>query len=68
MPLSTKEARALATMVAKTSNGVSVKFGCTNGKNVLHLNGPRRSFTISEEWEWAEHDWNKLAIGGNNAA
>lgn len=59
-----KEARELATQVAKQSHGVRVKFGCTNGRRCLHLivnhpdQGLAYSETIYEPWEWADHEEN----------
>lgn len=62
-----KEARELATRVAKESHGVRVKFGRTNGRECLHLivNHPDQGFsyseTIYESWEWEEHEENYAA-------
>lgn len=58
-------ARALATTVAKTSDGISVKLGRTNGKPVLHLiqrqadDRDAKSWTIASEAEWAAHPAHK---------
>lgn len=53
-----KEARALATRIAKSSTGVRVKFGRTNGEHVLHLLIDRQSETIASAVEWDEHPAN----------
>ena len=63
--MTAQEARTLATEIAKHSDGVSVKFGQTNGQHVLHLvvraiqGRPASSQTITEPWEWDDHPANK---------
>lgn len=60
-----KEARKLATRVAKQSDGVSVKVGRTNGQPVLHLikrqskTAQAASDTIATEPDWVDHSWNR---------
>lgn len=58
------QARKLATLVAKTSDNVVVKFGITNGAHVLHLINTklRRSLTIRSSIEWDLHEWNKVGF------
>ena len=59
--------RELASRVAKQSSGVSVKFGRTNGQDVLHLIRRRNdegrtsaSVTIpATAPAWNLHPWNK---------
>ncbi len=63
--LDAKSARALATTVAKQSNGVSVKIGETNGKPVLHLVNKNvapkiASRNVTSEAEWDAHPWNRI--------
>lgn len=59
--------KSLATKIAKESNGVSIKFGRTNGQDVLHLVRKRddekgreaASVTIPADLTtWQLHDWN----------
>lgn len=60
-----KEARKLATRIAKQSDGVSVKFGRINGKIALHLIRRQSktlsaaSNTIFSEPDWVDHPWNR---------
>lgn len=60
-----KEGRKLATRIAKESDGVSVKFGRTNGRFALHLirrqgkTTPAASTTIFTEPDWVDHPWNR---------
>lgn len=66
--LTDKEARKLATRIAKESDGVSVKFGRINGKLALHLirhqskTLPAASETIFSEPDWVDHPWNRNNI------
>lgn len=55
--MSESEARALATRIAKESNGVSVRFGRTNGRVCLHLvnRDAHKSVTIYSRAEWSEN-------------
>lgn len=57
--------KALATVVAKQSSGVSVRLGKTNGQPVLHLIRRQRgateaaSLTIpATQTDWDLHPWN----------
>lgn len=59
--------KALATKIAKESNGVSIKFGRTNGRDVLHLvrkrddeKGRKASSVtiIADLTTWQLHPWN----------
>lgn len=67
-PLSDKDARALAKQIAKDSQGVRVKFGQTNGVNVLHViaSDPNASSrTIKTRGEWEIHPANLRAKKGS---
>lgn len=61
--------RELASRVAKQSSGVSIKFGRTNGQDVLHLirrqkeNVTAASDTIpATVTAWLLHPWNKEGL------
>lgn len=58
--MTTQQAKALGTTVAKTSSGVRVKFGQTNGRPCLHLLYDRQSHTIYSEAEWEDHPENRV--------
>jgi len=57
------DARALAKTIVKTVNGMSVKFGRTNGHPVLHLidRKAKRSATIRSKSDWTYHIMNPYA-------
>lgn len=52
------ELQDLAHQIVKQSRGVSVRFGCTNGRPCLHLKSRGESETIYSTSEWAAHRWN----------
>lgn len=59
-----EEARSLATSIVRSTDGIVVKSGRTNGKPVLHLvigcKDKRRadSVTLREPWEWEFSPYN----------
>lgn len=63
-PLTDKAARNLGRQIAKDSSAARVKFGKTNGLNVLHVFVPGRNDlgrTISAAAEWELHPANERA-------
>jgi len=57
-----KEARELSREIAKSSRGVVIKQGKTNGRVCLHLTVSGSNYdttTIYHAWEWDEHPQNQ---------
>lgn len=60
-PLTDKAARELGKAIAKESNTVRIKFGKTNGRNVLYVFVPGKNdlgYTIQSYGEWELHPAN----------
>lgn len=59
-----RAARELSTSIARSTDGIVVRSGRTNGKPVLHLVVARKdkraadSVTIREPWEWEFSPYN----------
>lgn len=63
-PLSDRDAQALAKSIVKEQGNVRVKFGKTNGQNLLHVFVPGENemgFVVRSAADWEDHPANERA-------